>query len=247
MLTAPSRRIHVFPGGQLESMPDVQAALQSIAAARKDDPLAPVTFVVPSHVAGLQLRRRLAEMDPFAGVRFETLPRVAELLGAGHLAAAGRSPLARPIGDYLAEQVARESRGVLSQVGDLPGYARVLRQMFRRLRRGGVRSSRDASAIDGAGHLTEVLRLYDRFREETAAFYDEEDLLEAAAEAVRSGRAGALGDLGAVYVVPPGAQSADGVALLSALKDAAPGYLEVDEPESKPETRFVLAPDHHGR
>src|SRR3990172_1598838 len=95
MLTAPSRRIHAFPGGQLESMPDVQAALQSIAA-RKDDPLAPVTFVVPSHVAGLQLRRRLAEMGPFAAVRFETLPRVAELLGAGHLATAGRSPPAPP-------------------------------------------------------------------------------------------------------------------------------------------------------
>lgn len=88
-------------------MPDVYAALEALAAAREDDPLAPATFVVPSHVAGLQLRRRLAEIGPFAGVRFETLPRVAELLGAGHLAAAGRSPLARPIGDYLAEQVAR--------------------------------------------------------------------------------------------------------------------------------------------
>src|SRR3972149_5082562 len=140
MLTAPPRRNHVFPGGQLESMPDVQAALQSIAAARKDDPLAPVTFVVPSHVAGLQLRRRLAGMGPLAGVRFEALP----------------------------------PRG-----GAPPASARALRQMFRRLRRGGVRSSRDASAVDGASHLAEVLRLYDRFREETAAFYDEEDLLGA--------------------------------------------------------------------
>src|SRR3990170_5633470 len=174
MLTAPPRRIHVFPGGQLESMPDVQAALQSIAAARKDDPLAPVTFVVPSHVAGLQLRRPLAQMGPFAAVRFETLPRVAELLGAGHLAAAGRSPLARPIGDYLAEQVARESRGVLSQVGDLPGYARVLRQMFRRLRRGGIRGSADVPDTARTGHLPEILRLHDRFREKAAAFYDEE-------------------------------------------------------------------------
>lgn len=114
-------------------MPDIQSALTSIADARTNDPLAPITVIVPSHAAGLQLRRRLAELGPFAGGRFETLPRIAELLGAGHLAASGRAPLARPIGDYVAEQVARESRGALAAVGDLPGYARVLRQTFRRL------------------------------------------------------------------------------------------------------------------
>src|SRR5437867_8680824 len=107
-------------------MPDVYTTLETVAAARRDDPLAPVTFVVPSHVPALQLRRRLAELGPFAGVRFETLARIAELLGAGHLAAEGRVPLARPIGDYVAGQVARESQGVLARVAELPGYARVL-------------------------------------------------------------------------------------------------------------------------
>ncbi len=224
-------------------MTDVLAALESIAAARGDDPLAPVTLVVPSHVAALQMRRRLADFGPFAGVRFETLPRIAELLGAGHLAAAGRAPLARPIGDYLAERVARESRGVLSQVGDLPGYARVLRQMFRRLRRGGLHHGRDAAHGNDEGHLGEVLRLYDRFREETAAFYDEEDLLEAAAEGARSGQAGAVSDLGSIYVVPPGAQSAGAEALLSALREVAPAYVELEDPAAQPEMGFVLAPD----
>ena len=116
-------------------MSDVYSALESLAAGRRVDPLAPVTVIVPSHAAGLQLRRRLAALAPFAGVRFETLPRIAELLAAGHLAAAGRAPLARPIGDYLAELVARESSGTLERVGDLPGYARALRRIFRRLRR----------------------------------------------------------------------------------------------------------------
>ena len=100
-------------------MPDVFSALKSLAAERRLDPLAPVTVIVPSHTAGLQLRRRLAALAPFAGVRFETLPRIAELLAAGHLAEAGRAPLARPIGDYLAEVIARGSRGALAQVGDL--------------------------------------------------------------------------------------------------------------------------------
>ena len=120
------------------AMLNVEDMLAGLAAERSRDPLAPVTVIVPSHVAALQLRRRLAEVGPFAAVRFETLPRIAELLGAGHLAAAGRSPLARPIGDYVAKQVALKSTGGLARVRELPGYARVLRQLFRRLRRGGI-------------------------------------------------------------------------------------------------------------
>ena len=73
-----------------------RALFVNTASARRDDPLAPVTFVVLSHVAALQLRRPLAELGPFAAVRFEALSRIAELLGAGHLAAVGRAPLDRP-------------------------------------------------------------------------------------------------------------------------------------------------------
>src|SRR2546428_1754748 len=152
-------------------MPDIDSALVAIAAGRAQDPLAPVTVVAPSHPAALQLRRRLAELGPFAAVRFETPPRIAELLGAGHLATAGRTPLARPIADYVAEQVARESGGAPAAVGDLPGYGRAVPQSFRRLRRGGIHA---ASDVHGRypGHLHEVLRLYDRFRRMTARFYD---------------------------------------------------------------------------
>jgi RecB family exonuclease len=224
-------------------MPDLDQLIDSIAAGRAGDPLAPTTVLVPSHVAALQLRRRLAEATPFAAVRFEPLARVAELLGAGNLAVAGRVPLARPIADYVAEQIALESRGALAGVRDLPGYARVLRQLFRRLRRGGITSSADIAAPPAAGHLPEVLRLYDRFREATAAFYDEDDLLDAAAAAVRSGGAGALADLGAVYALPEIAQSASGAALLEALQHAASTYTQITEPAAQPSTRFVLAPD----
>lgn len=224
-------------------MPDVHEALAQIAASRRADPLAPVTVIAPSHAAALQLRRRLAAAGPFAGVRFETLPRIAELLGAGHLAAAGRSPLARPIGDYVAEQVARESRGVLERVGDLPGYARVLRQIFRRLRRGGIHSAAEVQGGPYAGHMPELLRLYDRFRAETAKFYDDEDLLEEAANAVRENRAGALADLGAIYILPPGALTAAGTVLLDALKSASPAFVELEERAARSNARFVLAPD----
>jgi ATP-dependent helicase/nuclease subunit B len=222
-------------------MPDVFAALESIAAARRADPLAPVTVIVPSHAAGLQLRRRLAELTPFAGVRFEMLARVAEILAAGHLAAAGRAPLARPIGDYTSELVARESRGTRARVGDLPGYARALRQIFRRLRRGGIRRAEEAGLHERA-QFAEILRLYDRFREETAHFYDDEDLLEEAAALVRSGRA-AVGELGTIYVVPPVGRTAGEADLLAAFFETAPQYVALEEPVCDPDARFILAPD----
>src|SRR3989442_6728960 len=115
-------------------MPDVFSALKSVAAERRLDPLAPVTVIVPSHAAGLQLRRRLAALAPFAGVRFDTLPRIAELLAAGHLAEAGRAPLARPIGDYLGEGLPRGSPGALAQGVDLPGDRPPLRRVSLRFR-----------------------------------------------------------------------------------------------------------------
>src|SRR6266540_2325220 len=223
-------------------MGDVFSALESIAAARRSDPLAPVTVIVPSHAGGLQLRRRLAELGPFAAVFFEMLPRVAELLAAGDLAAAGRAPLARPIGDYVAEQVARESQGPLARVGERPGYARALRRIFRRLRRGGIRQSQEAGWAHG-GQVVEVLRLYDRFREKTARFYDDEDLLEATAASVRASKAGPAQELGSVYVVPPGAQSAGAAELLEALRERGQQHIVLDEPVCAPEARFVLAPD----
>lgn len=223
-------------------MPDAHSALRQIAEARASDPLAPVTVLVPSHAAALQMRRRLARECAFAAVRFETLPRIAELLGAGALAADGRKPLARPIGDYVAEVVARESRGPLGDIGDLPGYARALRQIFRRLRRGGITTSHEPSG-NLPGHLKEILRLYGRYREETARFYDDEDLLEAAADAITDRAAGALADLGTLYIVPPGPLTASGVRLLDALRGAAPATHDIDDPQPVAETGFLLAPD----
>ena len=55
-------------------MADIEELLRSIAASRAADPLAPMTVIVPSHVAGLHLRRRLGRMGAFAGVRFESDP-----------------------------------------------------------------------------------------------------------------------------------------------------------------------------
>lgn len=222
-------------------MPALEDVLRTIARDRKKDPLAPVTVVVPSHVAGIHARRRLAEHGPFAGVRFETLPRLAELIGAPSLAGAGRSPLARPIGDYAAALVAKQAGFGAQEVRELPGFGRALRQTFRRLRRGGVSRPEDARIPLAAGIANEVVLLLGDFRALTAAFYDDDDLMAAAAAALDAGPSAI--DLGAVYVVPPGALTASADRFLKALKKAAASYSLLTESSSTPSTRFVLAPD----
>ncbi|MEO6196695.1 MAG: PD-(D/E)XK nuclease family protein [Dehalococcoidia bacterium] len=224
-------------------MTDVYSALSEISQARRQDPLRPVTVIAPSHASALQLRRTLARSGPFAGVRFETLPRVAELLAAGFLAAEGRAPLARPIGDYLAEKIALDSGAGLSRIRDLPGYARVLRQIFARLRRAGVNKSVDVAARHPGTHLAEVLRLYDGFRIESAAFYDVEDLMDAATAALEAGRAGVLNDLGEVYVVAPGPLTAASRRLIQTLGRTGDEVHLLAEPEGDVTLRFRIAPE----
>jgi ATP-dependent helicase/nuclease subunit B len=223
--------------------PDVEVALEAIARSRAADPFAPVTVIAPSHIAALQLRRRLAMRGPFAGVRFETLPRLAELLAAGWLAAAARRPLARPIGDYLAAEVAPESRAPFEAIHDLPGYAATLRTVFRRLRAGGIHSPDDVSLDRPSPALTEVLRLFGRFRERCSSFYDPEDLYDAAARAVAERSTAVAGELGTVYALPPASRSAGADALMQAIAGRNSNFVEVVDPPARAEARFVLAPD----
>jgi RecB family exonuclease len=227
-------------------VPEIAAGLRLIAEARASDPLRPVTVIAPSHLAALQLRRRLAELTPFAGVRFEPLARLAELIAAGDLASRGLRPLARPIADLLTERIAMESRGGLEAIRDLPGYVRVLRRVFRRLREGGLHSPEEVPPESWRGrHLPEVLRLYGRFREETSAFYDPEDLLEAAARLLSASRPAVLDDLGDVYAVGPLAPTAGEAAFLAALAQAT-DCLSLTLEEDRAQAAFVLAPDPAG-
>ena len=230
----------------LHPMPSPSDALRSIAQGRRRDPLAPVTIVAPTRVAALHLRRRLAiDHGAIAGVRVEVLPRLAELLAAAVLAQRFDGPLARPIGDYLAAQLAREAGRGLDDVRELPGFARVLRQSFARLRRGGFARSEALKPSLGSDLLGEVIRLYAEFRQRSERFYDDEDLYEAAAAEVTRRGAGAIAELGDIYVLPPGPLTAGADGLLRALRRVAGAsrFHVLDEAESAPETSFILAPD----
>lgn len=79
------------------------AALREVVAAAKgDDPLAPVTLVVPTNLCGVMARRALARgyrdgRPGVAGLSVTTLPRLAERLAAPDLSGAGRRPLTTPV------------------------------------------------------------------------------------------------------------------------------------------------------
>ncbi len=222
---------------------DLSAALAEVANSRAHDPLRPVTFITPSRLAALAMRRDLARLAPHAAVRFETLPRIAELAGAGELALSGRVPLPRPVADHAALMVAREADAPFGQVAGLPGFARVLRRQFRRLRAGGITTGTEASLPDGGGAARELMRAYGRFRALTALFYDDEDLADGAAAAVGRGAAGERDDLGDIYVVPGVIRTAGSSRLLGALAAAGGRVVLIDETAPGTAPEFVLMPD----
>ena len=79
----------------------VEVPCTFVANAKKDDPMAPVTVLVPSNIAGIVARRHLAhgltaEGKGVAGIWFTTLPRLAEQVAPPTLTGQGRRPATRP-------------------------------------------------------------------------------------------------------------------------------------------------------
>ncbi|MGI8718872.1 MAG: hypothetical protein ACR2JN_13675, partial [Lapillicoccus sp.] len=72
--------------------PALEALLEVVAGTKADDPMAPVTVLVPNNVAGIVARCFLAHgtgpaRPGVAGIHFSTLPRLAEQLASPTLTA----------------------------------------------------------------------------------------------------------------------------------------------------------------
>jgi hypothetical protein len=201
--------------------PEAIGALRAaIDRAKGDDALAPVTVAIPSNYAGLSLRRKLAAENErgLVNVRFYVLPRVAELLGAPLLAAQGRKPLTTPVRSEAVRAVLADDPGdIFRDVAEHAATERSLDSTFRDLRNA-PDSALDAIAARSA-RATQVVRLYRAFRQRTEAYYDEQELAEAAALAVSSGTS-ALRDVGHVVLYLPRRLSPAEHALLDALAAA---------------------------
>jgi ATP-dependent helicase/nuclease subunit B len=157
-----------------------------VLAAKKADPLAPVTVLVPTNGVGVAARRWLAAQPPGIGnVTFTTVHRLAESLGAATLAAAGRRPVSPPVVlAALRHELARDP-GVLAPVGDHPATEEALLRVDRELT--GMTAAGIQRLSAQSRRAADVVRLHRSTRARLAAkWYDEADLLEAAVERLTS-------------------------------------------------------------
>lgn len=188
-----------------------------LAEYQRDNRLAPVTVIVPSTYAGLHLRRDIGRRG-LVNVQFLVLSRLAELLGAPGLAAKGMRPLKPLIESAAVRGVAQGASGRLEQFRDHPSFHSSLRSTFRDLR---YATASALAALKGRGEISsEIVRLYGIYRERVKTYYDRESLTDAAADAVTSGNATALNDLGPVISYLLRALTPGERRLLDALREA---------------------------
>ncbi len=175
---------------------DVDVMRRVIAQQQGDDALRPVTVVCPNTYAMGSLRQRLG-LTGFANLRFITIDILSEWLGSPSLAEKGKRPLTSVFRTAVVRSVAAQAQGVLEGMGTHPSTHAGLRRTFQDLRHA---SPAALSRLEEGGELPgEVVRLFRKYRADTADYHDNEDRAAAAADAVRDGSAsGALDEQGFV-------------------------------------------------
>jgi len=162
--------------------PALDRLVALVAEVQVDDPLAPVTVVVPTNYVGVATRRALGRRAGIANVSFLTVYRLAELLGAPSLAAAGRRPVSTPVVAGAVRHVLQQAPGVFAGVREHPSTEEALLSAHRELRDVSEVTRRVLAAA--SARAADVVRIH---RAVTAAlsrqWYDETDLLAAAADA----------------------------------------------------------------
>jgi len=202
-------RVEAWPVGR----PLLDALGRHVAAAQADDRFRPVTVIAPSRAAALALRRRLArEAGGLFGVRFEVLPRLAELLAAPALARAGRVPAGAAARSEALRTVLRRDPGMLAAIADHPATAQALERTLADLSELPPEQLRHLPGTRGA----ELARLHTRVRAVLRGHYDAGDLLWAAAETVAQGGTD-LRELGVMIAVVTEPPSPAALTLLTAL------------------------------
>ena len=196
--------------------PALEALAGVVAESQGDDPLAPVTVVVPSAPASVSVRRALGRRAAtgLANVRTLALPQLAELLATPLASAGDRRPLTATWGAALVRAGLSEARPPLSQVPATAAVEEALTLTFARLR-----EASDAELRALAKRSARAAAVIDRFRdhrERLEGHLDRHDLLVLAATAVRDGRA-ELNELGPVILHLPRRLGRSDLALLEAL------------------------------
>ena len=207
--------------------PAAEELRSAISLAKGDEPLAPVTIVVPSNYVGVATRRLLASGAlgsvcgrgiGVAAVSFVTVYRLAELLGSAQLAGSGRRPVSTPVIAAALRSALAQDPGIFAPVAGHAATETALVAAYRELR---DLSEGALDALAGSSdRAADVVRLHRTARASLESqFYDEEDLLTSAAEALRKDETAAR-RLDTVIVYLPERLSRHGGALLGVVADA---------------------------
>jgi RecB family exonuclease len=212
----------------------VQELHAEIVAAKRDEPLTPVTVIVPTNSVGVATRRLLAsgELGPLTsrgrgvvGVNFLTVYRLAELMAAPVLAAAGRRPVSTPVVAAAVRAALAAGAGVFAPVAEHPATEEALAAVHREL------SDLDDDALDvlsrQSARARDVVRLHrDVGRRLAGAWYAEHDLMASATELVERGM-GRVEDYGVVVMYLPQRLTWPAARLVRAVGSVVPSVVVV--------------------
>lgn len=197
---------------------------EQIAAFKNGDPLAPVTVVVPTNIAGLATRRALGARDQgIAAVSFLKLFDLAERLAGRQMAVEfARKPLSGPVLSATVRSVLNTDPGLFRASARHPATEQALVRSYRDLRELSdnqldtlaSQSRRAADVVRICRHVGEKLKPH---------WYDGHDLGELAINALKSG---SFGDVfqwfGPVIVHLPQRITRSQGSLVAALSEATP-------------------------
>ncbi|MDW3217056.1 MAG: PD-(D/E)XK nuclease family protein [Acidimicrobiales bacterium] len=196
------------------------AALASAIADLKDGrALAPVAVLVPSNYVGIAARRAIGRQRGIAAVTFLTPYRLAELLGAPAVAAAGRRPVSTPVIAGAVRAVLADAPGHFAGVHTHPATERSLVRAHRALSE--VEPEGLAAIASTSSRAADVVRVHravaDRLR---PTFSNEQDLIDAAVDAMTGGHP-VLDELGPAVLHLPQRLTANQVRVLAAFGAAS--------------------------
>lgn len=233
------------PGESLTA--EVVTALSGLVQqAQASDPLQTVTVIAPDRTSALALRRQLAQQrGGLFAVRFEILPRLAELLAAGSIAAQGKRPLRPAIRAEAIRSVLRTAPGMLAAVADHPSTVSTLERTLDDLASVPAEQLRVLPGQRGQ----ELRRLSLAVGQLLSQRYDHHELLRAAAAQVDADPHATteLGQIIAVVTEPPSAAAAELFAALGrrgmVVLQPQTGEAEMPAAPQRALDRIISAPD----
>ena len=192
-----------------------------VADAKHDDPLAPVTVLVPNQAASVVVRRHLAPgigaAHGVAGLFLSTVDRFAERLAAPLLAP--RRPATRPILAAAWRSVLATEPGMFAAIREHQSTVTALVRVHRELR--ALDPTTLTQVSTGSRLADDTVRLHRRVQARVQElFYDETDLLRTATAHLRAGGPTAA-ELGVVVLYVPEDLSQPQLDLITTVGDVA--------------------------